>query len=87
MDGDEGHAVVIVDRGEIPELLGTQIRFHPEEPEVGALRADPLKELPLPVGILGTNGPEVDDPPILEQGIELELLRVFHLGPSAHPSR
>ena len=76
VDDDEGHPVLIVDGGEVPHLVGRGGASHSEEALVQRPGTDPGEEPDVLLRVLGTDGPELNDLPVLEHDVELEVRRI-----------
>ncbi len=72
----ERHAVVVVDSGETPDVVGAQPRPRAEEPVVHALMRQATVERNESVGVRGTHRTDVHGPAVAEHDIGFPLRRV-----------
>lgn len=75
--GHKGHALDVIDTGEEVELLGAELWSELEEPVVDALTRLPPMESIEEISILGPDRAYLDGRAVIEDGVDLPLLRVL----------
>ncbi len=80
--GDEGHAILVVDVGEVLQLFGSEILLDAEEAEVPGLRAQTVEETVEPLGVVGLDGSKAGHGTIAQRQVDLVFGRVVaHVTP------
>src|SRR5690606_30076979 len=67
------HPPLVIDRGEVLQLLWVEGPLHSEEPEVTTLRSEALEQVEHQLVVVGPDGPNRDSSPIPQDYVELVL--------------